>query len=328
MLALVCDRGVRLVTDHPEPVRQSGEALIALRMAGICNTDLELSRGYMGFRGVLGHEFIGEVVECDDTRWLGRRVVADINAGCGTCADCRTAHGHHCATRTVLGILGRDGAMAERCSVPESCLVAVPDHVPDEQAVFAEPLAAALHVLDDLPNGASSVVVLGDGKLAQLVARALLSRGLRTIVIGHHPDKLELARRAGAEVLLEKDAGTDLTGVPVVVEATGSQTGLELALRITRPRGTLILKTTVAGPIQVDLSPVVINELCVVGSRCGDLERAIDALAKRDIDPSPLVALRFPLARADEAFERAGQRSTLKVLIEGERRSRVPASAE
>jgi threonine dehydrogenase-like Zn-dependent dehydrogenase len=201
--------------------------------------------------------------------------------------------------------------------VPESCLVSVPEHVPDEHAVFAEPLAAALHVLDDLPADASTVVVLGDGKLAQLIARALVSRERRALVVGHHADKLELARRAGAEVILEKDVGKDLNGVPAVVEATGSRTGLELALRITRPRGTLILKTTVASSIQVDLSPVVINELRVVGSRCGDLRQAIDALSKREVDPSPLVASRYPLGRANEAFVRAAEPATLKVLLEG-----------
>jgi 2-desacetyl-2-hydroxyethyl bacteriochlorophyllide A dehydrogenase len=271
----------------------------------------------MGFRGVLGHEFIGEVLEADDDAWRGKRVVADINAGCGHCADCILRNGHHCRERTVLGIVGRDGALAERFTVPERCLVAVPDTVRDECAVFAEPLAAALHVLDDLPGDDDPIVVLGDGKLGQLVARAVLSRGRRTIVVGHHETKLELLRRAGAETVLERDLGTDLDGAPAVVEATGSASGIALAFRLARPRGTVILKTTISGPTTVDLSPAVIHELRVVGSRCGDLSRAIHALAGGSVDPTDLVVARYPLARADAALVHAATPGTLKVLVDG-----------
>jgi threonine dehydrogenase-like Zn-dependent dehydrogenase len=313
MLALVNGDPPVLRDDYARPTRAPGEARMRLLVAGVCDTDLQLARGYLGFSGVLGHEFVGEVVEADDRAWIGRRVVADINAGCGTCAECRERGGHHCARRSVLGIAGRDGAFAEEIVAPERCLVAVPDAISDEQAVFAEPLAAALHVLDDVPRG--PVVVLGDGKLGQLVIRALLSAGVPVIAIGHHPEKLALAGAVGAEVRLETELG-DLARVPAVVEATGSAAGLRRALTLVQPRGTIVLKTTVAGACDIDLSPVVIDELRVVGSRCGDLRRAIEALASGQVDPAPLVSARFPLSRADVALRQAGVRGTLKVLVE------------
>jgi threonine dehydrogenase-like Zn-dependent dehydrogenase len=313
VLALVNADPPRLDADRPRPTRGAGEARLRMRIAGVCDTDLQLARGYLGFSGVLGHELVGEVIEADDPGWVGQRVVADINAGCGECPDCTTARGHHCARRSVLGILGRDGAFAEELAVPERCLVAVPDRVPDEQAVFAEPLAAALHVLDESPEG--PVVVLGDGKLGQLVARALLSAGLATIVVGRHAQKLALAAAAGADTLLEADVA-QLGRVPSVVEATGSAAGLSRALSLVAPRGLLVLKTTVAGPVELDLAPIVIDEIRVVGSRCGDLGRAIDVLASGTLDPTPLIAGRYPLNRADEALRHAGQRGTLKILIE------------
>lgn len=288
-----------------------------MRLAGICDTDLQLARGYMGYRGVLGHEVVADVVECDSPSWRGRRVVADINAGCGHCADCRERSGHHCSQRTVLGILRRNGALAEELVVPEHCLVAVPDDVPDERAVFAEPLAAALHVLDELPEGFSErVLVLGDGKLGLLIAQALSTAGVGVTLIGHHREKLELARSCGARVLLESELDPARERALVVVEATGSTGGLELALSLTKPRGTLVLKTTVAGRVEVDLAPVVVNELRVVGSRCGNMQRAIDALSA-GLDPAPLVAARYPLTEAERALAHAATKGTLKVLVEG-----------
>lgn len=319
MLALVSSDPPRLVRDRPAPARAPGEARLRMRLAGICDTDLQLARGYMGYRGVLGHEVVAEVVECDAPGWLGRRVVADINAGCGACDDCRQSHGHHCATRTVLGILGRDGALAEELVVPERCLVAVPDAVPDERAVFAEPLAAALHVLDELPEDFSGkVLVLGDGKLGLLVAHALAAADLPVTVVGHHQEKLALAARFGARALLEAELDADAERAPVVVEASGSASGLARALALTEARGTLVLKTTLAGRLEVDLSPVVVNELRLVGSRCGDMQRAVGALAA-GLDPTPLVAASYPLERADEALAHAARKGTLKVLVEGAR---------
>jgi 2-desacetyl-2-hydroxyethyl bacteriochlorophyllide A dehydrogenase len=308
MLALVCADPPRL-EQLPEPARPAGEVLLSLRLAGICDTDLQLARGYMGYRGVLGHEFVGRVLEADDDALLGKRVVADINASCQRCRDCLHGNAHHCPHRTVLGILGRDGALAERLLVPAHTLVEVPDSVPDERAVFAEPLAAALHVLDDLPADGGPVVVLGDGKLGLLIAHAVASSGRRAVVVGHHTEKLALA----PEGVLEQDLDSTLQGVPVVVEATGSKSGLTRALTMLRPRGTLILKTTLAGAGEIDWSPIVINELRVIGSRCGDLKRAVAAL--RELDPTPLIAARYPLARADEAFAHAARKGTLKVLV-------------
>jgi threonine dehydrogenase-like Zn-dependent dehydrogenase len=261
---------------------------------------------------------VGEVIACDDPTWKGARVVADINAGCGACEDCLKRGGHHCSARTVLGILGRDGAFAERFTIPERCLVRVPDEVSDDSAVFAEPLAAALHVLDEIDLAiARRAVVIGDGKLGQLIARALASAGLEVTLVGHHEAKLALARTAGIDAYLEADLPARVAGADLVVEASGGESGLDLALRLVRPRGTVVLKTTVAGKLSVDLAPVVINEVRVAGSRCGDMRQAIEVLAKKRVDPTPLVEARYPLSRAREALAHAGRRGALKVLIDG-----------
>jgi 2-desacetyl-2-hydroxyethyl bacteriochlorophyllide A dehydrogenase len=315
--ALVLDDAPRLREDLPIPERPPREARIELLVGGVCDTDLQLARGYMAFSGTLGHEFVGRVLEADSPAWVGRRVVADINAGCGHCPDCTTADGHHCQQRTVLGIAGRPGAFAEQLVAPESNLVEVVESVPNDQAVFAEPLAAALHVLDD-PGVAAApwVLVLGDGKLGLLTAMALVASGKPTHLVGRHPRKLAIAERAGVQTRLEADAA----GLaPVVVEATGSPAGLQRAVELVEPRGTIVLKTTVAEPLALDLSRVVVNELRLVGSRCGNLARAIDLLAAELIDPRPLVDARYPLAQADAALEHAARRGALKVLIDGAR---------
>jgi threonine dehydrogenase-like Zn-dependent dehydrogenase len=338
MIALVLDptpaslpgagAAARISTNHPEPVRGAGEALVGVRVTGVCDTDLQLARGYMGFSGVPGHEFVGEVLAADDLAWVGKRVVADINAGCGACLDCTTKSGHHCTRRSVLGIVGRSGAFAERLTIPERCLVEVPASLADDRAVFAEPLAAALHVLDDVAHGARGsetppearrAIVLGDGKLGQLIARALASQGIATTLVGHHEHKLALARSAGVAAFLEADlpAAQHGAGADLVVEATGSEAGLARALALVAPRGTVVLKTTVASKLTVDLAPVVIHEIRVVGSRCGDLKQAVSVLAKGSVDPTPLIEARYPLARADEALAHAGRRGALKVLVDG-----------
>lgn len=318
MLALVLDGSAHLSHDHPEPVRTPGEALVRVRVAGVCDTDLQLARGYMGFRGVPGHEMVGEVVAADARDWIGKRVVADINAGCGACEDCTKRDGHHCERRTVLGILGRGGAFAELLTVPERCLVAVPDALVDDRAVFAEPLAAALHVLDEIDPASSKAraVVLGDGKLGQLIALALSGSGVATTLVGHHEHKLANVRPAGVETVLEAAIPTSLKGAPLVVEATGSEGGFARALDLVAPRGTVVLKTTVAAKLTVDLAPIVINEVKVVGSRCGDMKRAIEMLASGGVDPMALVEARYPLARADEALAHAGRRGAMKVLVD------------
>ena len=318
MLALVLGESIHVATDHPAPVRQPGEALVRVRVSGVCDTDLQLARGYMGFAGVPGHEFVGEVVAADDATWCGKRVVADINAGCGACHDCTTGRGHHCARRTVLGIVGRSGAFAELIVVPERCLVAVPATLEDDRAVFAEPLAAALHVLDELDGSPlpKRAVVLGDGKLGQLIVRALASQGVETTLVGRHAHKLALASGPGIATFLEAELPAAHHGADLVVEATGSEGGLARALTIVAPRGVVVLKTTVASKLTVDLAPLVIHEVRLVGSRCGDMSRAVEVLASGSVDPLPLVEGRYPLARAGEALAHAGRRGALKILID------------
>ena len=310
--ALIFDRTPRFTSDYPRPTRGPGEALIAMRVAGICDTDMQLVQGYMSYRGVLGHEFVGEVVEADDSAWIGKRVVADINAGCGACAECRGNNGHHCATRTVLGIVGRDGAFADNLVVPEHCLLEVPTTITDDQAVFAEPLAAALHVLDAVTDQ-DRAVILGDGKLGLLIAMSLAQAGLKTTIVGHHQDKL--CHAVGAQQHLESDIPSGLSA-PLVVEATGTQPGLKRALSLCQPRGTLVLKTTLAAQHAVDLSIVVVNELSIVGSRCGHMPTALSCLAHKRIDPRPLISARYPLTEAERALEHAARPGTLKVLID------------
>ena len=316
MRALLLDPHPRLVHDHHEPARAAGEVTLQVHTAGVCDTDLQLLAGYMQFTGVPGHELVAHVVAADDPAWLGRRVVSDINAGCGHCPSCRHDHGHHCASRTVLGIAGRDGAFAERVVMPAHCLVPVPDDLHDDCAVFAEPLAAALHVLDEIREPRTDeVVVIGDGKLGLLTAMALVGEIEKVTIVGRHPDKLALARKFGARPCLEVDAPTTRVA-DLVVEASGSVSGLAAALRMVRPKGTVVLKTTTADAYSIDLAPVVIHEIRVVGSRCGDLARAMRVLQERKLDTSVLIEARYPLSRADEALRHAARPGARKVLID------------
>lgn len=323
MLALILDAAgkLQLCDGHPEPSPSDTEALVHVRRAGVCDTDLQLMRGYAGFHGVLGHEFVG-VVDSGDPELANQRVVADINIGCGVCPVCDGGDGHHCSDRITLGIRARPGCFAERVAIPRRNLVPVPDGVDDELAVFAEPLAAALHVLDELdPRGAPAgeharVDVLGDGKLGLLISLALAASGRHVRTIGHHRAKLELAAAAGVATMLEHELQpSDRCSSPVVVEATGHPDGLARALWLAQPRGIVILKTTTAAPIPVDLSTVVVNELRLVGSRCGDMRRAVDLLARARFDPRPLIAASYALAHAPAALEHAAQRGVLKVLL-------------
>lgn len=314
MRALHLDGSALRATDVPTPEPEAGHARVRVSLAGVCNTDLELVKGYMGFRGVLGHEFVGVVDEGPEA-WLGRRVVGEINFACGRCESCARGLGRHCPTRRVMGILEADGSFAEWVSVPVANLHAVPDALPDERAVFTEPLAAAFEILEQIEvEAGTDCLVLGDGKLGLLVAQVLDAAGARVRAVGRHPEKLAILARRGIQTVLASDWTPSPT--PLVVEATGSAEGFAAALASTRPRGTLVLKSTVAEHPNVDLAPLVIHEIRVVGSRCGSFAPALEALAAERIDVASLVAETLPLARGEQALERAARRGTLKVLID------------
>jgi threonine dehydrogenase-like Zn-dependent dehydrogenase len=301
------------VCDRAEPQAREGWAIVRVGIAGICNTDLELARGYMSFRGVLGHEFTG-TVDDGPADWLGQRVVGEINFACGHCPTCRAGVGRHCPTRRVLGILDADGAFAERVAVPVVNLHRIPDAIDDDQAVFAEPLAAAFEILEQLHiEPAAECLVFGDGKLGLLVAQVLDTAGARVTVVGKHPENHALLRRQGIETIGLSDAATRTA--PLVVDATGSADGFARAIAATRTRGTLVLKSTVAERMSVDMAPVVINEIRVVGSRCGPFVPALRALERGTIDVRSLVAAYYPLGEAAAAFEHAARPGTLKVLL-------------
>jgi threonine dehydrogenase-like Zn-dependent dehydrogenase len=314
MIALWLERGgLRLRDDVPLPQAPAGEALVRVRCAGICNTDLELLRGYCPFAGVPGHEFVG-VVERGPAGLVGRRVVGEINAVCGECESCLRGHPTHCARRTVLGIAGRDGALGQFLALPVRNLHAVPDGLDDELAVFTEPLAAALEIGEQVEIGPGDrVLVAGDGKLGQLVARSLALAPCEVSVVGRHARKLALLDAAGIRTLPEPDVASG--AFDVAIECTGNPEGFALARRALRPRGTLVLKSTYAGRLTLDASALVVDEIRVVGSRCGPFASALRLLAEGKIDPRPLVDARYPLARAVEAFEHAGRPGALKVLV-------------
>jgi len=313
MLAVHLENGAVTVREAALPARPEGFALLRLLCAGICNTDLELQRGYYGFRGTPGHEFVAEVVEAGRSELVGRRVVGEINLACGRCTWCRNRLGRHCPTRTVLGIVNHPGAFQEFFTLPERNLHVVPDSVPTERAVFTEPLAAACEILDQVPIPAhETVAVLGDGKLGLLIAQVLNAHGCRVHLYGHHEEKMRIARvesRLAAGVL-------PTAAYQWVVDATGSPEGLRTAAAMTQPRGTLILKSTVHGLVGVDTAPVIVNELTLVGSRCGRFEAALPLVAGDRIRVEEMIAERFPLRDAARAFARAAEKGVLKVLLE------------
>ncbi|MDJ0865203.1 MAG: alcohol dehydrogenase catalytic domain-containing protein [Myxococcota bacterium] len=316
MRALWLEAGAARVGDRPEPSPGEDEALVRVALAGVCNTDLELARGYLDFRGTPGHEFVG-VVEAGPEAWLGRRVVGEINFACGRCASCRAGLARHCPQRRVMGIADADGAFAERVAVPVANLHAVPDALEDEAAVFTEPLAAAFEILEQVPlEPGARCLVLGDGKLGLLVAQVLSAAGARVRAVGRHSAKLAILARRGIETLEAGAWQPDAERADLVVEATGSAEGFARALAATRPRGTLVLKSTVAEAPRIDLAPLVIHEIQVVGSRCGPFEPALAALAAGRIEVGALVSERLPLSRADRALERAAAPGVLKVLVE------------
>ena len=298
---------------YPEPKLTERTAVVKVTLAGICSTDLQILRGYMGFSGVPGHEFVGTVVDGPDTL-KGQRVVGEINFACGACAWCSQNLQRHCPTRQVMGILNADGSFAEYLAVPIENLHVVPENVADEEAVFAEPLAAAFEILDQLPlQSNTEVVVFGDGKLGLLCAHVLHNVGSRVTLVGKHTEKLALARRSGITTRLLADWTPH--PVEVVVEATGSTLGLTLATETVQPRGTLILKSTVAQEHSLSLAPLVINEITVIGSRCGRFAPALQALAHKQITVASLITAIHPLADGIAALNRAAEPGVLKVLL-------------
>jgi len=309
------DRRLRVRDDLPVPEPPPGEARIRVTLAGLCHTDVELTRGYYPYRGVLGHEFVGVVERAPaDPRWEGRRVVGEINATCGTCETCRAGRPTHCERRTVLGIVNRDGAFADYLVLPIANLHAVPDGVTDETAVFTEPVAAAFEVLAQVPIAAPDrVVVFGDGKLGQVIAQVLATTGCELTVVGRHPRKL--AHLAARGIATQTDPPPPRRA-DAVVECTGRREGLQAALAAVRPRGTLVLKSTFAGETSVNLSAIVVDEIIVVGSRCGPFEPALAALGSGAVAVAPLIDARFPLADAAAAIARAQVPGTLKVLLQ------------
>ncbi|HYA29748.1 MAG TPA: alcohol dehydrogenase catalytic domain-containing protein [Acidobacteriota bacterium] len=288
-------------------------ALVKVHLAGICSTDLQILKGYMGFIGVPGHEFVGSVDEGPE-ELIGKRVVGEINFGCGECESCRRDLSRHCPNRRVMGILDADGAFADYVSVPLANLHVVPDHITDEEAVFTEPLAAAFEMLTQVQfNPGDDVLVLGDGKLGNLCAQVLRRTGAKVTAMGKHADKLALLKQAGLRTLELSDWRPRL--FDVVVEATGAAAGLELALSAVRPRGTLILKSTLAANHQVSLAPIVINEINVIGSRCGLFGAALDALEAKQISVTPLIEKIYPLSNGVDALDHAAKRGAKKILL-------------
>lgn len=296
---------------------RAGEALVRVVLAGICNTDLEIVLGYAGFHGTLGHEFVGIIEDAPDRSRVGQRVVGEINAGCGVCDLCRAGDARHCPGRTTLGIHDRDGAFAEYLSLPLQNLVEIPLNVSDDEAVFTEPLAAACEILEQVDvRPQQRVAVIGDGKLAQLIARVLQTTGCSLVVIGKHEQKLRLLEDIG--ITTAAFEGTHpVTRFDITVEASGNPAGFQRALDWTRARGTIVLKSTFNGAVPVDTWRIVVDEITLIGSRCGRFQRALELLASKRIDVAPLVSARFSLADGVSAMRAASEPGALKVLLSG-----------
>ena len=306
------DRKLRFRDDLPTPRPEDGEALIRVLAAGICNTDVEMTRGYYPFTGVPGHEFVG-VVESGELR--GKRVVGEINAVCHACEACRRGDTTHCDHRTVLGIKGRHGTMAEFLTLPAGNLHVVPEEVSNERAVFTEPLAAALEICEQVDIGPETrVLVVGDGKLGQLIARALALTGCRLAVVSRSPVKRRMLERAG--IITIGSADVQPRSADVAVECSGSPAGFELARRALRPRGTLVMKSTYAGELTFNASSLVVDEITLIGSRCGPFAPALRLIASGKIDPEPLIDARYPLINGTDAFDHAQKPGVLKVIVD------------
>lgn len=313
MQAVLLDSsGPHFVANHPDSMPRSGEVPVRVLQAGICETDLQLIQGYMGFEGVLGHEFVGVA---ESGRYTGRRVAGEINCPCCRCALCRSGLGNHCPHRSVVGILNHDGVFAERVFLPEANLHPIPDSISDDVAVFVEPVAAACQIPAQLDISCyPRIAVLGDGRLGNLCAQVLSHHAQHLLVVGKHTAKLERLTALDIDTVLLTDAPTDRS-FDLVVDCTGSDSGLATALQLVRPRGTIVLKTTTAAPHGPNLAPIVIDEVTLVGSRCGPFPRAIEALSRGEVDVEPLITGRFPLSEFDAALTAATGPDGLKVLL-------------
>ncbi|MBF0423107.1 MAG: alcohol dehydrogenase catalytic domain-containing protein [Magnetococcales bacterium] len=315
MRALVFDGVGAAIRTVPEPSTTT-EALIRVRMAGICATDREILKGYGQFRGVLGHEFVGVVEESPDPGWIGRRVVGEINCPCHACAVCQRGDGIHCPHRQVLGIHGRDGAMAEYCLLPLSNLHQVPVTVTDQQAVFVEPLAAALAILErHPPRPSQTIAVIGDGKLGLLVIQVMRLTGARCLLVGRHPEKWQRMTHCGEIPFILEDQWPEGQQVDMVVECSGSPSGLDLALRWVRPRGRIVMKSTLRSQHTLNLTAIALHEISVEGSRCGPFPPALKVLERGLVQVDPLIDAIFPLHQASEALQRALRPGSLKVIL-------------
>jgi threonine dehydrogenase-like Zn-dependent dehydrogenase len=322
MRSLLFDQSLVFDPRRRDPSVDDGDTLLRVRQAGICSTDLEITRGYMGFKGILGHEFVADVVSSPDKQLVGHRVVGEINIVCGRCDMCLSGLSTHCRQRSVLGILNHDGAFADYLRLPAVNLHAVPAAVDDDQAVFVEPLAAAFQVTKQLgPQGRSGAVegrrwitVLGDGRLGLLVAQVLRNAGYPVRMVGKHPDKIAICEKWSIRARLLADISPRYDQ-DVVVDCTGSAGGFELAMQMVRPRGTIILKSTVAAGKAINLAPLVIDEITVIGSRCGPFREAIRALAEKEIDVTSLIHRRMKLDQGVEAMRLAATPGVLKVIL-------------
>lgn len=322
MKALIFNKNneLKLVNDYEKPIPKEGEALVRVTLAGICNTDYEITKGYMGYDGILGHEAVGVVEEVNgaDKSLIGKRVVPEISYGCKepNCEWCAKKNYRHCPNRHTLGIWRKDGVFAQYFTMPTEVLFEVPDNVPDKQAVFTEPLAAALEINEQLHiKPMDKVIVLGDGKLGLITALALNAQNLDVTLVGKHQNKLDIAKAQGVRTSLLQDFKIEKK-YDVVVEATGSVSGFETSLALTKPRGVLVLKSTVAATKEFNLAPIVIDEITVLGSRCGQFPPALRMLSSGKIDLTPLISATYPMDNALEAFEKNKEKDTLKVLLE------------
>jgi threonine dehydrogenase-like Zn-dependent dehydrogenase len=309
---------ITLRDDLPIPSLPAGEALVRVRLAGICSTDLELVRGYYPYTGILGHEFVGDVVQAPGRPELvGKRVVGEINAVCGACQMCRTQNPTHCERRTVLGIVARDGAFADYLTLPVENLHLVPERLTDEQAVFTEPLAAALEIQEQVRvSPGARVLLIGAGRLGQLIAQSLSLTGCALQVVARYQHQRDLL--AGYPLQFVDEAVVPDNQIDLVVEATGSPAGFELAKRAVRPRGTVVLKSTYAGKLEVNFSEIVVDEITLVGSRCGPFPAALRLLEGGQVNPLPLISGRYPLSKGLQAFKQAREPGMVKILLEPE----------